>query len=181
MKILDAKRLKEAIEFAQMRPGESKEDFKARMLWAMQKPENQVPLAVGVSNRAEGVVPWQSSAKQVGTKELTEQEREEARQALEAELPPVRKRTGRQRVDTMLEGLVAEAERSYRLFGRVEFPKSMMDAIGAELWKMGLPEARVHLERYARDILEKAERKNRANHRAYKKDLVYDVTRKTFD
>jgi ferredoxin-NADP reductase len=76
----------------------------------------------------------------------------------------------------MLKDLVSQAELSYRLLGRVEFPRSMMDAIGAELWKMGLPEVRQHLERYTKDLLQKAEQKARRNPRTdAPKDLLHNV------
>lgn len=83
------------------------------------------------------------------------------------ELDPIKRQTPQQRVEILTKDLVAMAEKSYAQFGEVRLPKSVMDEIGGELWKMGLPAAREQLEIYARSLLEKAFRQNQTNDRIH--------------
>lgn len=83
------------------------------------------------------------------------------------DLPPVVKRTPQQRVEALTKDLLDMAEKSYRECGEVRLPKSVMDDIGVELWKMGLPAAREHLEQYARTLLERAFRQGQTNDRIH--------------
>lgn len=158
MKILDGKALAKAKAFAKKRPGESSAEYQERLLWAMRREENQRPLTQGSVARPKGPADWRESAQQVGTAPLTPEEQQEAEAAVAVPLGP--KRTGQERVDQMIRMFVDEAERCYQSLGYVEFPRSLMDDIGVELWKLGLPEVRHELENYAKRLMERINAKN---------------------
>lgn len=78
------------------------------------------------------------------------------------DLPAVRKRTHDERLKSMTDKLVEEAQRTKRLFGFTVLPGEIMEQIHGEMWRFGKPVTREELETYAKGQLEQAERRQKA-------------------
>ena len=77
-------------------------------------------------------------------------------------LPAVVRRTPRQRYDVLLQRLVQDGLKSYKAFGRVEWPKSIQDELRVLGWKDGDPNFWGQAEALARKFIEEGANIQRA-------------------
>lgn len=172
------------------RSGESRDDYRARML-KMAAGHPGVVVRGHVAS-AQGFVPWQRAqstfiveedwnrlpeaekkAILARNRDLAQQEHDEAAEAFRRETAPfVRKLTGTERLEALTKLLITEAQRSWEQEGRIRLPRSVIDAICREeamegrfldakkIEEMTLEQVRPLIQRRAQLLLQKAARKN---------------------
>jgi hypothetical protein len=77
-------------------------------------------------------------------------------------LPAIQRREARERFHVMRDKILADAERSYKTFGYVIWPKSIQDELTALGWKAGNPNFKAQVEDLARKYVEEGARKQAA-------------------
>lgn len=94
------------------------------------------------------------------------------------DLEPIRKRTAKQRLDEVASKIAQDAVESYKLTGKVYFPKSIVRDIQVEFWRAGetitedqleqlaYSQIRPMAEKYAAAVLSRCERKYEANNKS---------------
>lgn len=86
---------------------------------------------------------------------------EEMVQRMQEALPPVIRRTPRERLRVLVERLVHDARRSQQTFGYVKWPKSIEDELRLIGWKEGEPLLLERIEQLAGRFMEKAAHQQR--------------------
>jgi hypothetical protein len=118
----------------------------------------------GTVATAKGLIPWQQGSVTPDRKwrRLPAPTTEQMQAELRKDLPPIVRREARVRFAAIRDRLLADAERSYSVTGRVVWPKSMQDELTALGWKVGNPNFRAQVEDLARKYVEEGARKQRA-------------------
>lgn len=109
------------------------------------------------------LVPWQRSARPKGRWNLkdTPIPQDMVRRMHEG-LPPIIRRTPRERYKVLIDRLVADGLKSYRAYGYPVWPKSVQDDLKALGWKEGDPRLYEQVEALARKYIEEGAQKQRA-------------------
>lgn len=89
-------------------------------------------------------------------RELPAPTEEQMRAELSADLPPVVRRTARERYLVLLNRLAEEAKKSYQQFGYVKWPDSLQNELKILGWRAGDPDLAGQVEALARRMFEKA-------------------------
>lgn len=113
----------------------------------------KVATAKGLLDHREAAFEGKGSKQKLRQEYVTEQE---MRRVLEADLPPIIRRTPRERYLALLQRLRTEAEKSVQLHGRVIWPASLQAELTALGWRAGNPDLAGQVEALARRMFEKA-------------------------
>jgi hypothetical protein len=84
---------------------------------------------------------------------------------MQAGLPPMIRRTSRERYQVLIDRLVADGLRSYRIHGYPVWPKSIADELRIAGWKEGDPDLWGQVEALAKRFIVKAEHKQKESDR----------------
>lgn len=95
-------------------------------------------------------------------RELPAPTEEQMRAELSADLPPIIRRSARERYRALVRQLFAEGQKSYALFGYPVWPKSLQDELKVLGWKEGNPDLQGQVEALARKYIEEGARIQKA-------------------
>jgi len=141
-------------------------DEQVRKVLAREGVRGMVPIVQAsghdLTERELQLVPWQRSARPNGKWRLPETPvPTDMVQRMHAGLPPVIRRTARERYKVLIDRLVADGMKTYRAYGYPVWPKSVQDDLKALGWKEGDPRFYDQVEALARKYIEEGANKQR--------------------
>ncbi len=140
----------------------------AKDLRVIAKERGKVGKVAVADQDGPGLAPWQNGATRgpVGSARVNEHliRKENTRipgmiRSLEDRLPPIIRRTPRERFLSLSRTLLAEGMRTHRVLGYPVWPRSVQDELRAMGWKEGNPDLAGQVEALARRYIERGSRR----------------------